>query len=137
MNFITRQEFLLYIQEDILDDVIEQDSRILNQAVDTAIEIVRSYLNARYVVEDIFTATGTDRHKLIIDLVLCIATYKLHARVQPTAIPDHRKEDKDDAIETLEKISEAKINPVGLPVPEEGEKNYIKVGSNEKRDNHI
>jgi phage gp36-like protein len=137
MNFLTKQDFKVYVQDDILDDIIEMDSRIIDQAVDLAIELVKGYLNARYTVADIFTATGTDRHNSVVDAVLCIAIYKLHSRIQPTAIPDHRKEDYNNMLDWLEKVSEAKINPVGLPEPEEGEKDYIKVGSNEKRDNHI
>lgn len=137
MAFLEKTDFGTAIQENILDEIVEFDDTLIDTAIRSAVAFIKGYLNSRYDTAAIFAETGTGRNPIILMYAIDIALHDLHARINPRKIPDHRKERYKAAKEWLMDVSEAIINPPDLPVPTAGEKDYIRTGSNPKRDNHI
>lgn len=136
-TFIQKEDYEAIIRDNRLDAVISMEDNKLDKAELRAIEFMRSYLSSRFDTEEIFNKTGTDRNPVIVGFCVDISLYYLHRLINPRKIPEHRKEAYDDAKEWLQSVSKGMVNPVGLPVPEEGEKDYILFGSNPKRQNHL
>jgi phage gp36-like protein len=135
MSFLTKDDFSSAIRSNVLDDIINfEDSRI-NVAVDDAVDLMAGYLSARYDVALIFAHTGTGRNKTIVRICKDIALYDLHSNINPRKIPKLRYDRYADAIEWLEKVRAQEINPIGLEVPVDNTKSYIKFGGNTKRRN--
>jgi phage gp36-like protein len=137
MAFLVKADFNTAIQENILDEIVEFDDTLIDVVIRSTVAFIQGYLNSRYDTAAIFAETGADRNPIILMYAIDIALHDLHARINPRKIPDHRKERYKAAKEWLMDVSEAVINPPDLPVPAEGEKDYIRFGSNTKRDNHI
>ncbi len=135
--FIEKSDYLLYINTNILDDITEVNDELVDNASRTAISLVKGYLNARYDVNAIFNATGSQRHATILEKCIDMALFTLHARINPRKIPELRRERNKEAKEWLIDVSESIINPPDLPVLSNGQKDYIDFGSNPRRENRI
>lgn len=116
MAFLTQNDYLQVIQEDILIMVTENNPTNRLMAENSSMEQMKSYLCTRYDVEAIFAATGAQRNSLIVQLLIDISLYHLHARIDPEMIPDIRRERYKNAIEWLKDVANELINPVGLPL---------------------
>lgn len=136
-TFITKADYGDLIQEGILDQITEFDDAKLDVAEARAISLMKGHLSARYDVDAIFSATGSNRDPVILMYAVAIALYLLHERINPRQIPEFRKERYNAAMDWLEAVKNEEINPPGLPVPSTGDKDYIRYGSNPRRSNHI
>lgn len=139
MSFLTKDDFNRGIKGYILDQITSFDDDRVTEAISTAIEEMKAYLNSRYDVNAIFTATGNNRHPLIIMYCVDIALYRLHAIVDPSKTPQHRMDRYDLALEWLGKVQARKVNPE-LPVPtlpEAGLKDDVRFGGNTQRRNQF
>lgn len=137
MAFILQTDFDEAIKDNILDDIVESDTTLIDKAIAESINYMKGYLNNRYDVVAIFAATGTNRDETILTHGINIALYRLHRLINPRKIPAFRKEAYDDAKEWFKDVNEGIINPPNLPKPITGEKDYILYASNPKRTNHI
>ncbi len=135
--FLDKDDLIHNIDEDILDEITEFDDDQLDDAIDFAVEFARGHLNARYDVDAIFTQTGTDRNVVLKNFCVDIALWKLHSLINPRKVPKFRKQNYDDAVMWFDGMKDGTINQPGLPVPVDGSKDYIKYGSNPRRENHI
>lgn len=135
--FIDKDDYGAAIKGNILDAITEATDALLDTAEEQAISFVASYLNAKFDVAAIFAQTGSDRDPTILRICIDIALYYLHRRTTPRKIPDHRVDAYNEAKEWLEGVRAEEIVPIGLPLPEDGSRQYIGYGSNDKRDNHI
>lgn len=136
-TFITKDDYDVSIKDYVLDRVTNFDDDLLNKAENSAIKEVKSYLNARYDTEAIFSATGEDRDDKVVQVVIDIALYELHKRINPRKIPIHRKDSYDIALNWLEEVNAGRVNPPDSPKPEDKSKDYILFNSNPKRTNHL
>jgi phage gp36-like protein len=133
--FLETNDFKETIKAEILDDVLDGEPDALEEADAHAVELVGSYLNGLYDTVAIFDATGVDRHKTIVALVMDIALYRLHFRINPRQIPDIRRIAYEDALALLKAIQKRESNPVGLPpaIDDEGnEQSISRFGGNTK-----
>lgn len=133
--FLENDDFDESIKDEILNAVVDGDTDALEKADASAVSLVAGYLNGLYDTEAIFTATGNDRHNTIVALVLDIALYRLHKRINPRKIPEIRRIGYEDALDLLKAIQKRENNPVGLPpfVDEDGnEESISRFGSNPK-----
>lgn len=115
MAFLNEADYLQVIQQDILLMVTENDNAKRLMAENSSMEQMKSYLCTRYDVNAIFAAHGSDRNSLIVQILIDITLYHLHARIDPEMIPDIRRERYKNAIEWLKDVANELINPVGLP----------------------
>lgn len=61
----------------IVNEITEGDTQIVLQAIDAAIEEVRSYLRTRYDTYLIFNAEGNDRNALILENTKVVAVWNI------------------------------------------------------------
>ena len=69
-HFIDPEDYDATVHRDIIDSLTRGDNSILDICEDRAIAEMKSYLSARYDVENIFSARGTERHPLV--LMMCL-----------------------------------------------------------------
>lgn len=136
-SFIAKSDYAEHINNNVLDAITQTTDSKLDEAETRAIELMKGYLSARYLVDEIFNKTGSNRNPVIVMYAIDLALYFIHSLINFRKIPDYRKERYNAAVEWLEKVNAGEINPPGLPVPDTGDKDYILYGSNTKRDNHI
>lgn len=136
-TFIAKADYGTQIKDHILDRITNFTDALLDVAEEIAISEVKGYLNARYDVSEIFNKTGANRHPKVLAICVDLALYELHKRINPIKIPEHRKESYEMAILWLKQVNVGKINPPDLPIPADGQKDYLLWGSNTKRTNHI
>ena len=116
MSFLTESELKSVLYEYQLQQITEEDSSISLMAINAAIEEVKSYLtpNAqnhwrdgrpRYDVAVIFSATGSNRNALILELCKTIALYYVSRLANVDIIQERVRERYDRAIEYLEKVA--------------------------------
>ena len=137
--FITKSDLFSSIREEDIDAITENDDATVEEAIDSAITEVESYLSARYDTDAIFDATGDDRNKLVKRLCINVAVYEIVAIAQPGIDMEDRKDRRDRAIKYLEKVQAGKANPklpVVLTSDDKDAKALIISGSNPKRQSH-
>jgi len=120
--FITKDELKSAIYSYQLDQIIEVTSGnttnndIVLMAIGAAVEEMKSYLSpnsqdrwkdgrTRYDVQAIFSATGTNRNPLILELCKNIAVYYLCRLANVDMVEQKVKERYERAIDWLEKVS--------------------------------
>lgn len=83
------------------------------------------------VITDPLWTKGDPRDALIVEFMLDLTLYRIHARVAPNQIPETRVQRRDDAIDFLKKVAAYSIT-VGWDQDDETEPASINWGSNEK-----
>lgn len=136
MSFLTIDEMKSVMYQYQVDEITESDKSIVLMAIDSAVSEMKSYLNPSnkkvyedgrflYDIQKIFSATGTDRDALILELCKDIACYRVCRLSNVDLIYDHVKERYQAAIDWLTKVAEGSINPnlpiIKNPTPGEGE----------------
>lgn len=138
MIFLTQTDFAKTINGEILDQVIRFDDTKVDGAELSAIELMKSYLSARYDVGAIFSATGNARNPLIVMYLVDIVLFDLHSIISPAKTPQLRADRYQLALDWLQRVQALKCNPdLPLPTPDPTIKDYVRFGSNLKRSNHI
>jgi hypothetical protein len=132
-----------------LDQITEGDNTIIETGIATAIEEVRGYLTPNfkqkyndgrliYDTEAIFSATGTDRNALILQLTKTVAIWHIIQLCNADIMYEQAKERYDRAIKTLKSLADGEITISSLPTidPEEegsvANKQPFRFGSREK-----
>jgi phage gp36-like protein len=116
MLFLTNTDVLKLITQDILDQITDGDNSLLDVAESSAITRMKSYLNSRYDVAAIFSATGTSRNALILEMLTDLVIYTIHARVTPHSVPEERARRYDDVIRWLKEVSRGELNVPDAPL---------------------
>ena len=135
--FILNADYDQIIEDDVMEDLINLEPSVRERTEKTAISRVASYLNSRYDTVEIFNKTGDDRHDDVVWAVLNITLYLLHQRLHPNAVPEHRADAYNETKRWLNDVSCSLVNPVGLPVPANGDKDHVLYGGETKRQNRL
>ena len=139
-NFILPEDYDATVHRDILDSVTRSDASLLEICEDRAVAEMRSYLSARYDCDEIFAATGSDRHPLILMMAIDIAVYHLFCIHNPQKMSQIRIDRYNRAIEWLQQVAKMQIAIDGAPTlsPEEtAQAAPMRFVSNPKRHNHL
>lgn len=139
-KFITQEDYDASIHREILDALTRSDNAIVEICEDRAIAEMRGYLNARYDVDEIFSASGEARNQLILMLAIDITVYHLFSIHNPQKISQIRKDRYERAVEWLKQVAAYKITVDGAPLlPDETlqQNNPYLMKSNPKRINHM
>lgn len=120
-NFINTTDYDATIHKEILDSLLRKDSasydpQIIEICEDRAISEMRSYLNKAYDCDAIFSATGTDRHALILMFAIDITVYHIFCQHNPYKITKIRQDRYDRAIEWLKGVMKGDITIDGAPL---------------------
>lgn len=118
--FIQTSDYDASIHREILDSLLRADSesydpQIIEICEDRAIAEMKSYLNKTYDVEEIFSATGTDRNALVLMFALDIAIYHIFCQHNPYKMSQIRQDRYDRAIEWLKGVMKGDITIDGAP----------------------
>lgn len=124
-NFINTTDYDATIHREILDSLLRKDSasydpQIIEICEDRAVCEMRSYLNKAYDCDAIFSATGNDRHALILMFAIDITVYHIFCQHNPYKMAKIRQDRYDRAIEWLKGVMKGDITIDGAPtLPEE------------------
>jgi phage gp36-like protein len=137
-NFITIEDYDARIHREILDALVRNDETVIEIIEDQSIALMRSYLNTRYDCDIIFAATGNDRNKLILMILLDITVYNIFCIHNPQKISQITRDRYDRALEWLRRVSKGQANIDGAPLlpPDKSGNSLFLTISNRKRTNH-
>ena len=121
-TFIQRNDYLATKRDHTLDQLIDANDSLLDQAELTAISEVKMYLFTHYNIEDAFAKTGANRNPLLVKWCINVSLYELYKRIPDEAVPDRIIKDYDDTIKTLTKVAAGDIGlELARKVDEENE----------------
>lgn len=128
-NFIKIADYDASIHREILDSLIrvdssqEKDYAVVEVCEDRAISEMRSYLGKYYDCDKIFSASGDERHPLVLMMAIDICVYHIFCLHNPYKISEIRKDRYDRAVEWLKGVASGKVTIDGAPrLPEDQQK---------------
>ena len=136
-SFIEKTDYASHLRDNRLDEMIQGVDGHLDKAENRAIKVVKSYLNSRFDIENIFAQTADARDEAILGYTIDIVLYYLYRRINPIKVPDYAKDAYDEAIEWLTGVQQGELVPDGLPTPVDDSKDLLVYGSNKKRENQF
>ena len=93
MAFISEDDFKVRITDNRLQQLINSDTTILTDSIDTAIDNVVQCLSHRYDIQTELTKTDDERNKTLIRWIVSIAIYLLYDRAinlqKPKSVEDN------------------------------------------------
>tara|TARA_R110000796_G_scaffold63139_6_gene145532 strand:- start:755 stop:1300 length:546 start_codon:yes stop_codon:yes gene_type:complete len=108
---------------------------IVYDAATSAFYTAQSEIVASTLITDEQWLKGDPRDPLIVEFMLDLTLYRIHARVAPNQIPETRIQRRDDAISFLTKVAKYSIT-VGWDQSTEVLPASINYGSNTKEEKH-
>ena len=116
MTFLTITDLLGLVTQDVLNMLngnvpTTTNTNVIDAAELAAVEQVRSYINPKYDVANIFNQTGNSRNPLIVMYCMDVLLYNLHAQITPNKVPVIRAERNEAAMAWLELLARGKVNP--------------------------
>lgn len=139
-DFITPEDYDASIHTEILDSLIRSNAAALETCEDRAVAEMRSYLRGRYDCNALFSATGTDRHPLVLMRALDIAIYHAFCIHNPQKMSSIRLKRYDDAIAWLKAAQTGEVVIDGAPTLDSATlaaNGYYLMKSSNKRENRI
>ena len=139
LQFLTTSDLNSQIFNQFLTERSDEDNDAILESIEAQnIELIRSKLKGRYDVDAIFEATGTDRHYLIIMLLIKLTLYQFIRRNAARKVPEDYVKEWEWAMKMLEAIKAGKEVPDGLPLPvdENGDQVGRIIWSNTKNDDY-
>ena len=123
-NIIDITDYDATIHKEILDSLLRKDSasydpQIIEICEDRAIAEMRSYMNKSYDCDAIFSASGNDRHALILMFAIDITVYHIFCQHNPYKMSKIRQDRYDRAIEWLKGVMKGDLTIDGAPLIEE------------------
>lgn len=134
--FLHIEELRTVIYDYQLSEIVEDDNTIIEMAIAAAIEEVKSYLCTRYDTDKTFSAEGSNRNPLILEVTKDVALWQIIRLSNPDILFERVKDRYDRAIEWLDKVARGLISPTLPAIQDEqsgGDASPIKWGSMEKQ----
>jgi len=134
MAYLNAGDYLLQIQDVNLQQIINSNVAIRENADLLAEAEARSYLIQKYDFDAELAKTGTARDPQLLAYVVDIALFHLHSRIAPRNVPELRQTRYDNAIAWLKMCAFGDVTPKLTPIsPAQG--NRIRYGGNTKNVN--
>lgn len=132
--YLTPEELKSHMYAHIVEEITEDDEQIVLQAIEAAVEEVRSYLRPRYDTDRIFAAEGSERNALVLENTKIITVWNLIKLSNVETIYEIWKERYDRVIKYLEGVAAGTRTPsLPLLTDEKGEVRIkMRCGSNPK-----
>ena len=117
MAYITLDDLSRRMPARLLQQLIAgPDDRVQN-AIATAIEEAEGYLRPRFETEIIFGRTGSDRHPVLVRVVIDLALYHLESQAETEGHTELRLTAREDALDWLKSAAKGQIDPgEGMPL---------------------
>lgn len=114
-QYINPEDYDASIHREILDALIREDETLLEVCEDQAISEMRGYLSSRFDCDKIFSATGSERHPLVLMYAKDITLYHVFCIHNPQKISKIRIDRYERSLEWLKGVSKFEISVEGLP----------------------
>ena len=111
MAYLNNSDFDLLIQDANLQQIINQNEGIRQQAELVAIGEARSYLIQKYLFDEELAKTGADRDSQLLAYIIDLTLYHLHSRIAPRNIPQLRQTRYENALAWLKMCAMGDITP--------------------------
>ncbi len=140
MAFLTEQELRTVATPEVVNLITSNNDVIVVEIIAESIDLMKSYLFKHYDTEQIFSAVGDDRSKVILKYLKDIVIYEIYIR-RTKHYNEVAKLRYDEAMLWLEKVGYGKID-VDLPRKPTGENttnkesSFMKLGSRRTYKNH-
>jgi phage gp36-like protein len=136
--YITIDELKSALYSYQAQEIVEANNDILLMNITAAEAEVRSYLAGAYDVDAIFSATGTARNALLMELTKNIAVWYIVRLSNVDLIYQHAKERYDAAIEWLNRVADGKLSPdlPAAPIDDNPAGSGVSWGSSGPRNNN-
>ena len=122
LMFLTPEELKSHMYAHIVEEITEGDEQIVLQAIEAAVEEVRSYLRPRYDTDRIFAAEGSERNALVLENTKIVTVWNLIKLSNVETIYEIWKERYDRVIKYLEGVAAGTRTPsLPLLTDEKGE----------------
>lgn len=114
-TFINVEDYDASVHREILDSILRDDDSLLEVCEDQAIAEMRGYLSRRFDCDAIFSATGNERHPLILMFAKDIALYHAFCIHNPQKLSKIRVDRYERALEWLKGVQRMELSVDGLP----------------------
>lgn len=144
MAFLTQAEFKTKTTIEIINLITNSDEGTVNDIIVETIDLMKSYLFKYYNVDSIFSATGTDRSKVVLRHLKSLVICDLF-EIRQKGITEAQEKKYDEAMRWLEKMAAGSIE-ADLPLKQidtdgdgaaDSNQTFLKTGSNKKYRNHF
>ena len=120
-QFINPEDYDASIHREILDALTREDDSLLEVCEDQAVAEMRGYLSARFDCDRIFSATGEQRHPLVLMFAKDITLYHVFCVHNPQKISKIRIDRYSRSLEWLKGVAKYEISVEGLPLKDSEE----------------
>jgi phage gp36-like protein len=134
--FIDKTDIIKEIRTEELDVISRYDDTLVQFGIDAAIAEMKSYLARLFLVDLIFSQTGSNRHPLLVNFAVDIAIYVMVSTAQPGQDLEDRRARYKRAIDWLKQVKSGEITSDLPPVTDNGLTIRGKVGEHTKRNNY-
>jgi hypothetical protein len=110
MTFLTTDDFLLKLPEDIRNQITGGDDTIIDEAESQATAIIQDAFFEKYDLGAEFAKTGTDRHVNLLRWVLNLTIYFIYERIPANQVPERIVKNYDDTIVEIKNVEAGKRN---------------------------
>lgn len=133
--FILESELKSVVYGYQLQQIVENDSTIINMAIAAAVEEASGYLQARYNCTEIFSEIGDLRNPLLLEICKDIALWYIIRLSNVDMLYEPVKDRYDRAIKWLNNVAKSIISPnLPLLTDDSGEEQVnIRYGSMDKQ----
>jgi len=133
--FLQIEELKTVMYDYQLSEIVEDDNTIAEMAIAAAIEEVRSYLRGRFNTDATFSAEGSERNPLILEITKDVALWQIIRLSNPDILHDRVKERYDRAVEWLDRVASGMVSPTLPPIQNEngGDVSAMRFGSMDKQ----
>lgn len=147
MAYLTTTDLKTHLYEEITNAIVDGDSSIIQDGIDTAMDEARGYLTKFDLDAEFNTIPAADRNKKLISVIKDIAAWEIICLANPNIEIDFRLQRYEFAVNWLKMVQAGKIAPnLPLPAPSTssstnggagGTNGTIKWDSNPKRRNQF
>jgi len=139
MIYLTEGDFVAKISDNILEQILDGNNTILDEAEQSATAIIQDAFAQKYDLDAEFAKTGTDRHKNLLRWMLNLTLYFLYERVHDNQVPDRVVKNYDDTVSEIKSIEQGKRNTSLLKLIREDnarKETNFRWGSNTKKEHN-
>ena len=126
--FINPEDYKVVIGDAAFRTISQADPVLVENAEVEAVEEMSGYLRPIYDTEAVFSASGSDRNRLVVMYTADIALYHMSAALPQKMGSEVRKERYDRAIRWLEGVQSGRIMP-DLPLAEDADGGSGSIGT--------
>lgn len=137
MAFINRTDCESAMEPDEIDQIIDGNSTVLDDAIADAEELASEMLRPRFNLDIELAKTGTDRNRQLVKQMVAIAVFYISERLVSNVQPESRLEAFERAEKWLSEVSRGMRQTDLTSIDEEGQVGYrIKWGTGKVKQNN-